>query len=526
MNIESTMRNVRAPGALVIALSWAGPGLAATYTADLAFSTSVRQSAWGTGAAQRKSDSIFLGTTWNNRSASAGGVTGSVSTETVPNPAFAAWAACKGATLGLGDCGDEPPLTTTATIDNRTGAEASLTTSGKAGVQVDYTFDAGSVGASLGFVVSATAPVGVKSGEFFSLGQTGSLASGMLDAQSPTAAASVDIVFNLDAKGSGRVCAIPFGCTGGGGTFLNFDSSTEIVSIDPNKISFAAGLLPAGTSLEVPLGNVTASVNVASGIPPGIPPSVAVDVNGLTIGPPPSGVVVDVANAEITVPNVVSSGGVSGDRLTASGSDRILALKADVDAIAPFVPVGGAGFSLGPLGVTLDAFDVEAGPTMSLFQNFTLIPELMVDFIFDKPVFAEGIGLLSSWTGAWDALPEFAVTSATLFSPTFWLESQLQSQTGLQFGLELTVDLLKASLGIGPASFDIGPVVDFSLAFDPAFAQIDLFNDTFAFEGFGRFAAASFTVAPVPAPLPLLLLGTGLAVLGFGGRRRKARGRT
>lgn len=511
---------LRAVGAAIIAVGWSAPGLAATYAADLAFSTATRQSAWGTGPAQRRSESIFLGTTWSNKRATVGGVTGGVSRETVPNPDYALWLACKGATLGLGDCGREPPKTTKVTIDSRTGAEASLTTSGKAGVQLNYTLDAGSVAASVDYGAQAVTPDAVRAGEFFSLNASEALKSGSLDGQSPTASASADIVFALQVDASGRACIFLAGCTSGSGRILNFDTSTEIVAIDPNTISFAAGLLPPGAALEVALADVTATVNVASGIPPAIPPSVSVDVNGLTIGPPPVGVVVDVANAEVQVPNVVSTGGVVGDRLKASGDDKILALNADVDAIAPFVPAGGAGFSVGPLGITLDAFDVEAGPTMSLFQDFTLIPSLMVDFLFDKPVLADGFGLLDSWSGAWDAMPDFAVTESTLFSPTFWIDATLQSKTGLQFGLELSVELLKASLGIGPASFNVGPLVDFSLPFKPDFAKVSLFDDSFAFNGFERIAGESFRVAPVPLPLSGLLLIAALAGMGLLSRRR------
>lgn len=523
MKASPTLKHIRAPGVLAAALISAAPAVAAPlYSADLAFNTATRQSAWGPGPAQRKSDSIFLGTTWANKSVSVGGVTGGVSRETAPNPAFALWVACKGATLGFGDCGSKPSETTTATIDTRTGAEATLKTSGKAGVNLNYTLDAGSVAASVGYAVEAATPTAVKKSEFFSLGVTEALKSGSLDGQSPTASASADIVFALQVDASGRACIVFAGCASGSGRIVNFDTTTEIIAIDPNKISFAAGLLPAGTSLEVALANVTATVNVASGAPPAIPPSVSVDVNGLTIGPPPVGIVVDVASAELTVPNVVSTGGLSGDQLKASGSDKILALKADVDAIAPFVPVGGAGFSVGPLGVTLDAFDVEAGPTMSLFQEFTLTPQLMVDFVFDRPVFASGFGLLDRWTGAWEALPEFAVNESTLFTPTFWLDATLKSKTGLQFGLELTIELLKASLGIGPASFNVGPLVDFSLNYDPSFAQVSLFDATFGFGGFNRIEGPSFRIAPVPLPLPGLLLAMALAGLALRHRRRAA----
>ncbi len=523
MHRANRFKRLGAPGLTAAALIWTAPAVAAPlYTADLGFNTATRQSAWGPGPAQRLSDSIFLGTTWSNKSVSVGGVTGGVSRETAPNPAYALWVACKGATLGLGDCGSEPSTTATATIDTRTGAEATLKTSGKAGVNLNYTLDAGSVGASVGYAIEAKTPDAVKKGEFFSLGVTESLKTGALDGQSPTASASADIVFALEVDASGRACIVFAGCASGSGRIVDFDTTTEIIAIDPNKISFAAGLLPANTSLEVALANVKATVNVDSGIPPAIPPSVSVDVNGLTIGKPPVGVVVDVASAEITVPNVVSTGGLSGGQLKAGGSDRILALKADVDAIAPFVPVGGAGFSVGPLGVTLDAFDIEAGPTMSLFQEFTLIPELMVDFVFDRPVFASGFGLLDSWSGAWDALPDFAVNESTLFMPTFWLDATLKSKTGLQFGLELTLELVKASLGVGPASFNVGPLVDFNLNYDPSFAQVSLIDRSFAFGGFNRIQGASFRVAPVPLPLPGLLLAVALAGLALRGRCRSA----
>ena len=70
---------------------------------DLGFKTAERQSAWGTGAAARVSDTIFLGGEWDARSAQLGGVTGSVGQQRVEREEWKSWRICQDS--GLRPCG-------------------------------------------------------------------------------------------------------------------------------------------------------------------------------------------------------------------------------------------------------------------------------------------------------------------------------------------------------------------------------------------------------------------------------------
>jgi len=433
---------------------------------------------------------------------------------------------CKGATLGFGDCGSEPPKTTQVTVDSRTGAEATVRTSGTAGLELDWTVDAGSVGAKVGYDVNAHDPGPVRRGEMFSLAPGETLSFGELDTQSPTAKASAKAVLDMTVDATGRACAIGFGCTSGSSRIVDIDGAPEIVGLTPTELKFADGLTPPGVDLSVPIGQVAATVNLHTGVPPAIPPSVSVDVNGFTIGTANPGAIIDLATIEAKIPEVQATGGLSGGKIKAEGDDEILSLKADIDATVPGVPLGGAGFGVGPLSVTLDGFDIEAGPTMSLLQQFELVPELMVELAFDKPVSIDGHGLGTDWSGLWRDLPDLAVFEPTMITPTFSLGAMLTSTHKLQFGAELTVDLLKASLGAGfgpiSASWDIGPLVDFSFPFTPNFAQVSLHDDTFAFGGFNEVQLSSFLIAPIPLPASVLLMAAGVATLPALRRFRRA----
>ncbi len=517
----ATARLSAATAALAGALAiMAAPLQAATYTQNLLFETTERQSAWGPGPAQRRSDSIFLGDSWNERSPTIGGITGGVTTVSVPNPARAAWNLCR-SLGGGGRCGARPPQNLTETIDTRTGAQVSVSTSGRAGIELGYTLDAGSVGAMVGFQPVAQLPQSVRAGEAFSIAPVASMTGGTLDAQSPTVNAYADAVLQLDFSASGTACVIFAGCTSASGRILNVDDQKELLSIDPGRLLIGDGFTPQDVNFEVLLGDVTASFGVD------ITPKFVASVNNIPLGPPAVGASVELANIQFTPPNVVSEGVAQDGVLTARGQDRILALNADLDALFPQIPVGGATFGVSRFDVTLEAYDIEAGPTMSLFQDFKLDSRLMVDLAFDKPVEAEGLGLLTALSSPWDALPSFSIFDDTLFTPTFWLDAMLESETGLQFGLALTLDLIKGGITFGPAQGTFGPLVNRVLPFDPRFAQVSLFDDIFAFGGFSAIAGDPFLVrvardvAPIPVPPAVLLLASAFAALGLA-RRREA----
>ncbi len=502
------------PLAIMAAVALAAPpALGATlYQLDgLIFTTDTPQSAWGEGDAQEIRGSERLTQSWNE-SATLGAI---VNKETITNPLWSAWKLCKDTVNVL--CGDEPTRRITVTIP-KTGGKATVKTTGEAGVQMDYLLSAGSVDPTLEYSVLAEVPdVGeVQKDELFNLNAKSTFEDGTLKAQSPTAEVSVDTVLKSTVDVSGEAC-FAGACTSGSERIINVNDQSELVSVDPNRINFLDGFLPDDAEAFIPLGNVEASLNVGP-----VPPNFNVTFNnGLPALPGPIGPSVDLATVAVTVPIIESEGAKVGDKLVTSGSSDFLDLKVDLDAAVPYIPPGGLNFDVGPVGISVDAYDIEAGPSLDVFQEFELTSKLMVDLAFDKPVFVSGLGEVTEYVGAWDALPDMSVSSLTKFTPTFFLDVILRNKTGLQFGLELTVEFLKASIGVGPINGTLGPLVDFIFNFDPEFAKFNVYDNSFTMSGFNKIVGDSFYVAPVPLPASLVMLLAALGGLGVLRRRRQ-----
>ena len=521
---------------------------------DLGFKTAERQSAWGTGAAARVSDKIFLGGEWDARSAQLGGVTGAVEQRRVQRAEWTSWRLCQDSAEAFGgNCPfPEPPRYELRTVDNRRGSEIGLRLDpGRAGVEIDFTADAGSVGAELSFTATAAPPPAPEAGALFDLAPVARPVSGALDAQSPTLKASLNAIVDVGATVDWRACtgSIPFvpiqGCRGGSGRTPDVDQTVELISVDGNEARLGAGLFPTnplsgedGYSAQLDLRETTIAFGTA--ISSTGAPAPYVTIQGITLPTTSLPPLIDLANGTLSLPDVVASGGLDADGvLRASGSDMVLDLNADLDALVPGVPVGGFDLPLGSLaGASFQAYDIEAGPTMALTQDFALASMLMVDLAFSEQVLLEGIGLADRYTGPWEDLPRLAVFGPTLFEPTFWLDSELTATHGLRFGLELDIDVGEVAVNLGPLSGTLGPLYRESFAYDPDFAMFSLFSDSFAFEGFDPIAAAPFRiapadpgglaggpgdVAPIPLPAPFLLLGSALVALPLagGGRQRR-----
>ena len=528
---------------------------AATYQqSGIVLETETRQSAWGTGSAARLADTVFIGPDPWSESKEFGGFVGGATSFSYPNPKRIAWNICNA--LPFTSCGSRPAATLTTRIDTTTGAEASIATSGRAGLELNYALDAGSVGSRLEYVAHADIPgTPVKKGQIVSLTTSAELVSGSLDSQSPTAEASLDVVADMTLDVSTTGCVVG-GCSSGSANLINVDGfRKELISIDPNEINYLDGFLPEAVKLSTPIGDVPTSleadlvtrklefntnVNNDTGAPgdpndPKTKKETVVDSSEAG-----SGLFVELARVDAKVPLLALDGQTNaGDEdITLDGTADFLALKADIDGLLTYAGV------LPPLGIradfgqfvsgSVDLLDIEVGPTISLFQTFRLTQELMVDLSFDKQVDIAGIGLASSWSGLWEELPDFTLFGTTVATPTFFTQAMLRSTTGFDFGAEFDLDLLKGNLTVGSGSFNafegnFGPV--FNVGGQKSFGRVALYDDTFALGGFNTFEGQAMTflvgngTSPSQIPLPAgawLLIG-GLAGLGML-RRPKRRG--
>jgi hypothetical protein len=527
---------------------------AATYNqAGIVLETETRQSAWGPGDAARLADTVFIGPEWNG-SEDFGGFVGGTTSFTYPNPARVAWNACRLIPF-IGDrCGSAPARNLTSTIDTTTGAEATLSSSGRAGLELEYALDAGSVGSRLEYVAQADIPgTPVRKGQIVSLHTTSELVDGSLDSQSPTAEASIDVVADVTVDASGRAC-LAGNCTSDSANLLTVDDfRRELISIDPTGINYLDGFLPDGVELSTPIGDVPTSleadlvtrklefntnVNNDTGelgdpADPKTKKDTVVDSSE-----PGSGLFIELARLDAKVPLLELNGSKQDgqDEIVIDGQSEFLALRADIDGLLAYVN------ALPPLGIradfgsvvsgSIDLFDIEAGPKIDVFQTFRLTQDLMVDLAFDKQVDIAGLGLVDSWFGLWNELPDFSLFGTTVATPTFSTRAMLHSTTGFDFGADFSLELLKGniSVGNGPVNFfegNFGPAIEESA--DTSFGRLALFDDTFELGGFNMFEGAAMTfrvegdgsMSPVPLPAAGWLLIGGLAGLGALRRRQK-----
>jgi hypothetical protein len=348
---------------------------AATYDAgSLNFSTETRQNVWAPGDALEKSGNKFVGETWNTGTPDFGLIVGEASKK-IRSPTYdtdlAAWNFCGTITIG-GVCGLPKPQEFITTVDTRTGFVASIDSTGKAGFDIDYKLSAGSFGASLDYGVSAVLPDTVKKGEAFQIAANSIFSDGTIDVQAPTIEASIAAVLKVKADAKGTGCFIAFGCSTSTTNLATFDIDAELISVDPSEISYLKGLLPPGVSLSTPLLKQTVAT-LKAGIVNGVP---AVYAEGIGIPPVGATAGIDLGSISVEPPKFDDPEDVGkkiGDSLLANATGEFLEMNADLDGLLP-VPKGGASAALGPIDLSFDLFDFDAGPSLDVFQDLNLTP--------------------------------------------------------------------------------------------------------------------------------------------------------
>ena len=515
------------------------------------------QSMWGTGTAFRKEESIFLGTQWTNKTASFGGIAGSANAHilgtggTIPNLAYpaevVAWEACNLAPF----CspGSYPSTTLPnpipyATTDTRTGATLSVNSSGKVGLEFGYSIDSGSVDSTVEFSALADLPDAlVEKTDVINLNTSSALDSGSIMTQSPKVEAYISAIMELSGSVEAKACGLLLGCATGNTAIPTVNMDQRILSIDPNSLKVLDGVLPGdGPFAEVPILNQ--SLTLEGALSP-LPPYAGFKLTGpggLTLAtsvPPGPAVSFDLAEIEVQVPDIATSGSKSSpDTISSNGRDDFLSAQLDLDGAATLfggLPPQGLNATLIDVpGIkveaSLDLIDVDAGPVLGITQDFELVPTLMVDLAFSNPIQIAGmLGLQTGWTGEWADLPDFSLFETTTFTPTYWIDAMLKNDFGIDLGLVGTLDVLKLGatasvagievLGIGPISLN-GLLGLGNNLFETDKLGFSVYDNEFGLGGFNRIAGNAFTIGVrVPEPGTIGMMLIGLIAIGFARRR-------
>ena len=464
------------------------------------------QSMWGPGNAPGLNIDRFLGVTWDE-SASIGGITGSVSTTNITFPHLhlpSGWE-CHGFLCTSGHFHNAAVVHDheigTISVDTRLGAEVDLTTSGKVGFQFGLTADSGSVNTAVQINAALVAPDSftVEQGEFFNLNPSSSLAGGSLETNFPELTVGLDAIVGVRASASAIACAPIIGCTDPFSTGpLGFpDQTIPIISFnDPGS----PGQIKILGQLDSTLFQFDSEINI-----PGAAP-------GSSLG-----------GVTVHVPDINATGGVVGNKLTASGMDDLITLTADLDGLA-LAPLGlpglGVTFDVGILSMGFDLIDIDMGPILKVLQNFEFTPTLMVELAFDSDVQIAGFATPQRlWFGAWADLPSIALLAEkTLVTPTFSMGGLFMNDTALGIDGLFRLEILKASFALEAfsLSFDLGQIGPLFKIMEQTnlFNTPPLFSNSYNLGGFNTVVGDSFLLERIPEPGSLMLLMLGLAVLG------------
>jgi hypothetical protein len=506
MSFGRTMLSAIAAVFVVVSLSAAPARAEVIYLPGSLNFISNDQSMWGSDTAFVKSDTIFEGTEWNDAGFKLGGIT------------------------GCSDCG-------LFGSDDRFGAQVSVNSSGKLGLDFGYSINSGSVDTTADFGAKAILPDTVSANTFFNIATQSNLDRGTISTQSPEISASMSAVMQLSGSITGEGCFPLAGCASSTSFLPTIDVNQSILSIDPNGVDLLKGILPGGNPL-LRLSLADQGVSFSTGL--GVPGFKVTNSYGKPIYTtlPPGVPTTSLGSLGFNVPDVSTSNSGPGPTINSFGKDKVFNVKLDLDGLlseaiyaATDVPVAfGTDIPLGDLGnIHIDLIDIDVGPYLALSQGFEFDPKLWVDLAFSNPVNVEGLGWQMGWEGPWNDLPAFAISQTTTFTPTFFLNAMLTNDTGLVLGLDGTWELLKVSGKLGILQIP-GTSLNQALGwgdkmFDVSTQPMSIYNNTFKLDGFNSILANPFTLTlgdvqepgggplGVPEPDNLLLLLFGVCAL-------------
>jgi len=217
---------------------------------------------------------------------------------------------------------------------------------------------------------------------------------------------------------------------------------------------------------------------------------------------------------EAKIPTINTEATLSGGKFSASGSDDFITLTLDVDnVVTSFFP------TIPPLGGTLawpeppkepevelsyDLLDVDALLSAGFEQSFDFTPELKVKYALES-----GYEFVTDVGGdTFDFPIPSGVGDSLDVTATFFLENQFINDTDLLLtpAIDLSALYGKASL-FGWDLIDFGPVFSTGISYP---IPIDIFYNQFSIEGFQSYEN-NFSIDIVPVPSALILGALGLS---------------
>ncbi len=349
------------------------------------------------------------------------------------------------------------------------GIKLDASSAGKVGFTAKLELDAGSVAVT--YPVKATlrytdypsirfgAPVQIASG--FTIDPSARLAT-----VSPTGTAGLDFDFEMSAKLGSRLCFID--CARDTPIDFQVDKTLSIIQVSSKT--------PTTTNLFGGAASVTAKI-----------------------------------------PDIVTSGGLSGNKLVSSGADPLIGVDIDVDRIATNLlglPPLGAQIGSGRLYFSYDILDLRAGVDLDVVQKFTFQADPWVRLDFDQPVTVVGetVPRTSLAFPLGDGVGFTAGRSATAVevTPTFFLQNaHLTNETSLSVDPNFSLKVLQGQLHVDFPSTVNKLIGDIDAGFGPVFAlaktargpAIDIFSEQFDLDGFTPVTGGGFQILGNPLEL-------------------------
>ena len=363
----------------------------------------------------------------------------------------------------------------------------------KVGLEASFTLDSGTVDVSYPAAASISFPDVGQQGTSVTVATTASMSSpGTLTTRSPQASAALKLPFQLSANASGFInppvaSEIPFTLI----TPFNFDATHTFFDISTGDADFTIQF----PTVDIPgIGDKGAFGSITASIP---------TINTQEMG--------------------------SGGMITSNGSDSIIDLNLDLDAVAslliPQIPDLSGSITVpfsGGVGVSYDLLDIDGGLMVNATQDFKFNSDLMARYTLETGQ----VIVQSADAPLTISLPDAASVGGALdVGVEYFLQNSLRNDTGIALVPSLTAKLFTGSADFGSlGSFSIGPV--FGPQSISTSIPFNVFNNQFALD-FPEFTT-SFSITIVPEPSAFVLGGlavTLLLAMRLGsrvGRRRRA----